>query len=106
MLSSAFYKSKKKEFFQPALYHRVHILSGRNARNPARHTEYYQLAFHCSALHECLRPFGLGIKPHGNGLVLFNLHGKEAVKASSVDLTQCAFDPDTGMTNPTPVGLI
>lgn len=29
-------------------------------------------------LHEGLRAFGLGIKPHGNGLVLFNLHGKEA----------------------------
>ena len=36
-------------------------------------------------LHEGLRAFSLGIKPHGNGLVLFNLHGKEAVKASSVD---------------------
>ena len=39
-------------------------------------------------LHEGLKACGLGVKPHGNGLVLHDLHSKDshhAVKASAVD---------------------
>lgn len=36
-------------------------------------------------LHEALKAHGLGIKPHGNGLVVTDLHGKHAAKASTVD---------------------
>jgi hypothetical protein len=35
--------------------------------------------------HEALARFGLEIRPHGNGLVLKNRHGKQAVKASAGD---------------------
>lgn len=40
------------------------------------------------ALHEGLKAFGLGVKPHTNGLVIHDLHGKQAnhaLKASAVD---------------------
>lgn len=37
------------------------------------------------ALHEGLKAFGLGIKPHANGLVIKDMHGEHAVKASTVD---------------------
>ena len=37
------------------------------------------------ALHASLASFGLEIKPHGNGLVIKDRHGKHAVKASAVD---------------------
>ena len=36
-------------------------------------------------LHEALKAHGLGIKPHGNGLVITDLHGKHTAKASTVD---------------------
>jgi hypothetical protein len=36
-------------------------------------------------LHESLAMYGLEIKPQGNGLIVKNRHGKEAVKASSLD---------------------
>ncbi len=36
-------------------------------------------------LHEVLKAHGLGIKPHGNGLVIKDLHGDHAAKASAVD---------------------
>ena len=36
-------------------------------------------------LHETLRTYGMGIKPHGNGLVITDLHGEHAVKASSIE---------------------
>ena len=36
-------------------------------------------------LHEALRTYGMGIKRHGNGLVITDLHGEHAVKASSID---------------------
>lgn len=35
-------------------------------------------------LHEALKAYGLGIKPHGNGLVIKDLHGEHAAKASTV----------------------
>ena len=35
-------------------------------------------------LHEVLKAHGLGIKPHGNGLVIKDLHGDHAAKASAV----------------------
>ncbi len=37
------------------------------------------------AFHERLKAYGLGIKPHGNGLVIKDVHGKHAAKASAVD---------------------
>lgn len=40
---------------------------------------------HWQDLHEALKVHGLGIKPHGNGLVVTDLHGKHTVKASTVD---------------------
>lgn len=36
-------------------------------------------------LHETLHARGLGIKPHGNGLVIKDLHGEHAIKASTLD---------------------
>lgn len=36
-------------------------------------------------LHESMRAYGVGIKPHGNGLVIIDLHGKHTAKASTVD---------------------
>lgn len=36
-------------------------------------------------LHETLKAYGLGIKPHGNGLVIKDLHGEHAMKASTLD---------------------
>lgn len=42
-------------------------------------------ATHWQDLHEALKAHGLGIKPHGNGLVVTDLHGDHAAKASTVD---------------------
>lgn len=36
-------------------------------------------------LHETLKAHGLEIRPHGNGLVIKNMHGNHATKASTVD---------------------
>ena len=36
-------------------------------------------------LHNVFAEFGMEIKPHGNGLVVKNLNGKQAIKASSLD---------------------
>jgi len=44
-----------------------------------------QSAAHWQDLHEAMKAHGLGIKPHGNGLVIFDLHGKHAAKASTID---------------------
>ena len=41
-------------------------------------------------VHEALKAHGLGIKPHGNGLVITDLHGSHAAKASTVDRTLSA----------------
>ena len=41
-------------------------------------------ASHWQDLHEAMKAHGLGIKPHGNGLVIYDLHGKHATKASTV----------------------
>ena len=35
--------------------------------------------------HEALKTYGLTIKPHGNGLVIKDLHGEHAIKASALD---------------------
>ena len=35
--------------------------------------------------HEALKIYGLTIKPHGNGLVIKDLHGEHALKASALD---------------------
>ncbi len=37
------------------------------------------------AFHEALKAHGLDIKPHGNGMVVTNSHGEQAIKASAVD---------------------
>lgn len=42
-------------------------------------------AEHWQDLHEALKVHGLGIKPHGNGLVITDLHGKHTAKASTID---------------------
>lgn len=42
-------------------------------------------ADHWQDLHEVLRAYGMGIKPHGNGLVVTDLHGKHTAKASTID---------------------
>ena len=35
--------------------------------------------------HEILKAYGLGIRPQGNGLVIKDLHGEHAIKASTLD---------------------
>lgn len=47
--------------------------------------ETLESASHWQDLHEALKVHGLGIKPHGNGLVVTDLHGKHTDKASAVD---------------------
>lgn len=42
-------------------------------------------ATHWQDLHETLKVHGMGIKPHGNGLVVTDLHGAHATKASTID---------------------
>lgn len=42
-------------------------------------------ATHWQDLHEALKAYGLGIKPHGAGLVVTDLHGQHTAKASTVD---------------------
>ncbi|MDL2271660.1 relaxase/mobilization nuclease domain-containing protein [Desulfovibrio sp. OttesenSCG-928-I05] len=42
-------------------------------------------ATHWQDLHEALKSHGLGIKPHGAGLVIVDLHDKHTAKASAVD---------------------
>lgn len=44
-----------------------------------------ETAAHWQDLHEALKTHGLGIKPHGNGLVVTDLYGKHTAKASTVD---------------------
>ena len=41
-------------------------------------------------LHETMKVHGLGIKPHGNGLVITDVHGNHAAKASAIDRTLSA----------------
>ncbi|MDL2285516.1 hypothetical protein LJB93_02085, partial [Desulfovibrio sp. OttesenSCG-928-F07] len=36
-------------------------------------------------LHKSLAEFSIGVKPQGNGLVIYNLKGKQQIKASSLD---------------------
>ncbi|CAK7044112.1 MAG: hypothetical protein DELT_02956 [Desulfovibrio sp.] len=47
--------------------------------------EALEHAAHWQDLHEALKAHGLGIKPHGNGLVVTDLHGEHAAKASTID---------------------
>lgn len=42
-------------------------------------------AAHWQDLHEALKVYGLGIKPHGAGLVIVDQHDKHTAKASTVD---------------------
>ena len=44
-----------------------------------------ETAAHWQDLHEAMKAHGLGIKPHGNGLVVTDLHGKHTAKASAID---------------------
>ena len=54
-----------------------------------RHKDkFFEALEHSSSwqdFHEGLQALGLGIKPHGNGLVITDLHGEHAAKASAVD---------------------
>ena len=54
-------------------------------RHKGKILEALEGAKHWQDLHEALKTHGLGIKPHGNGLVVTGLHGDHAVKASTVD---------------------
>lgn len=47
-------------------------------------------AAHWQDLHEALKSHGLGIKPHGAGLVIVDLRDKHTAKASAVDRTLSA----------------
>lgn len=59
-------------------------------RHKDRILETLQSASHWQDLHETLKSYGLGIKPHGNGLVVTDLHGKQTAKASTVDCSLSA----------------
>ena len=54
-------------------------------RHKGKILEALEGAAHWQDLHEALKAHGLGIKPHGNGLVVTDLHGSHAAKASTVD---------------------
>jgi hypothetical protein len=47
--------------------------------------EALESATHWQDLHEAMKAHGLGVKPHGAGLVITDLHGKHTAKASAVD---------------------
>ena len=54
-------------------------------RNKAEIVKKLEQSRNWQAFHEALKAHGMGIKPHGNGLVVTNSHGEQAVKASAVD---------------------
>lgn len=54
-------------------------------RHKGKILEALEGATHWQDLHEALKAHGLGIKPHGNGLVVTDLHGQHTAKASTVD---------------------
>ena len=54
-------------------------------RHKEKILEALDSATHWQDLHEALKTHGLGLKPHGNGLVITDLHGDHAAKASTVD---------------------
>ena len=55
-------------------------------RHKGKILEALESAAHWQDLHEAMKAHGLGVKPHGNGLVVFDLHnGKHTAKASAVD---------------------
>ena len=54
-------------------------------RHKEKILESLKHAAHWQDLHEALKTYGLSIKPHGNGLVVTDLHGDHAAKASTVD---------------------
>jgi hypothetical protein len=49
-----------------------------------------ETAVHWQDLHEDMKAHGMGIKPHGNGLVITDLYDNHAAKASAVDRTLSA----------------
>ena len=65
--------SGQESFESYAKRHAAELLSAMNA------------AQDWQAFHTALASFGLEIKPHGNGLVVKDRHGKHAVKASNLD---------------------
>lgn len=54
-------------------------------RNKGKVLEALESAKHWQDLHEVLKAHGMGIKPHCNGLVVFDLHGRHNAKASTID---------------------
>ena len=54
-------------------------------RHKGKILEALEGAAHWQDLHEALKAHGMGIKPHGNGLVVTDLHGQHTAKASTVD---------------------
>lgn len=54
-------------------------------RHKVKILEALEHAAHWQDVHEAMKAYGLGIKPHGNGLVVTDLHGKHTAKASVVD---------------------
>lgn len=54
-------------------------------RHKGKILEALEGAKHWQDLHEAMKAHGLGIKPHGNGLVVTDLHGSHAAKASTID---------------------
>lgn len=68
----------QESFESYAKRHKVKILEA------LEHTAHWQ------GLHEVLKAHGLGLKPHGNGLVITDLHGAHTTKASTVDRTLSA----------------
>jgi len=63
----------QESFESYAKRHKAHILKALEASQGWR------------AFHEALRAVGMEAKPHGNGLVVKNLYGDHAAKASAVD---------------------
>lgn len=54
-------------------------------RHKGKILEALEGATHWQDLHEALKAYGLGIKPHGAGLVIVDQHDKHTAKASTVD---------------------
>ncbi|MDL2313666.1 relaxase/mobilization nuclease domain-containing protein [Desulfovibrio sp. OttesenSCG-928-C14] len=54
-------------------------------RQKGKILEALEGATHWQDLHEALKAYGLGIKPHGAGLVITDLHDRHTAKASTVD---------------------
>lgn len=54
-------------------------------RHKGQILESLNRAAHWQDLHEALKAHSMGIKPHGNGLVVTDLYGNHSAKASTVD---------------------